>query len=305
VKLFITGGNGFLGYHIKKELTKGSIDYLAPKSSELNLLNFEELSNYLQTNKPTTILHMAAYCGGILANKNSPADFLRENTQMGLNIYEAARLNDITNVYSLGSVCAYPVNCPIPFKEDSIWDGYPEKTNAPYGQAKRTLLMLGQAYREQYGFTGAHFIPVNMYGEYDHFDLVNSHVIPALINKMTHAKKTNANTVECWGTGNATREFLYGGDCAQAVVRAVISNLDTNLPINLGIGKDISIKDLAYLIAELTDYTGSIVFNHKVSDGQPKRLLDISRAKKLIDWEATTSLRDGLINTIAWYKASH
>jgi len=237
-----------------------------------------------------------------LANKNSPADFLRDNTQMALNIYEAAREHHIKYVYSLGSVCAYPKYCPIPFREDDIWNGAAEETNFPYGQAKRTLLMLGQTYRQQYQLGGAHLIPVNMYGEYDNFDLTNSHVIPALIRKVHHASKNHLPTVECWGTGEATREFLYAGDAAEAIVKAINMQLDTNLPINLGTGTDISIKELAVLIATLMDYKGELVFTGEVSDGQPKRVLDVSRAKKILDWKANTSFLEGLLRTISWYR---
>lgn len=303
MRLLIAGAGGFLGSHILAEFSSSNINILSPTSKQLNILNFDCLYDYLYKYRPDTILHCAAKCGGILSNHNSPADFLRDNTQMGLNIYEAARMNNITNIYSLGSVCAYPVNCPTPFREDDIWNGAAESTNFPYGQSKRTLLMLGQTYRQQYRFTGAHLIPVNMYGERDNFDLTNSHVIPALIRKFLDAKN-NLQTVECWGDGSATREFLYAGDCAQAIVKAVMTGLNTDLPINIGVGKDISIKNLATLIAELTGYEGDIVFTGEVSNGQMKRLLDVSRARELLNWEATTTLRDGLIKTIDWYKSN-
>lgn len=297
-KLLITGGHGFLGKHLLKKL---NFDYLAPNSKELDVLNAIQLDHYISEHKPNIILHMAAKCGGILANKNSPADFLRDNTQMALNIYEAARLHNIQYVYSLGSVCAYPKHCPVPFNEDNIWNGAAEETNFPYGQAKRTLMMLGQTYRQQYGIGGAHFIPVNMYGEHDNFDLTNSHVIPALIRKFHEAKRNNTN-VECWGTGTATREFLYAGDTTQVLAKAILANFDHSEPINLGTGTDISIKELASLIAKLTDYQGQIVFDGSVSDGQPKRLLDVSRAKKLLNWTAQIDLEEGLRKTIRWYQ---
>jgi len=302
MRLFITGGNGFLGSHILNELKNTNIDYLAPTSKELNILDGNALNHYIMNYQPDSILHLSARCGGILANKNSPADFLRDNTQMALNIYESARLYEIPYVYSLGSVCMYPVNCPIPFKEDDIWNGAAEITNFPYGQAKRTLMMLGQTYRQQYNVGGAHLIPINLFGPKDHFDLVNSHVIPALINKFNHAAINNLPTVECWGSGNACREFVFARDCAQAIVKAITTKLDTNLPINLGVGKDISIKELAKLIAKLTNYKGKVVFTGAVSDGQPKRVLDVSRAKELLDWQASTSLEEGLKETIAWYR---
>jgi GDP-L-fucose synthase len=304
MKILITGGNGFLGKHVTPKLQLLNYKVWAPNSKELNVLDRDCLSDKFNKYKPDIILHMAALCGGILANKNSPADFLRDNTQMALNIYEVARENNIKYIYSLGSVCAYPKYCPTPFKEDNIWNGAAEETNFPYGQAKRTLLMLGQTYREQYGFKGAHLIPVNLYGEHDHFDLVNSHVIPALINKFTTAVRNNDPYVECWGSGEATREFLYAGDAADAISEAVLTGFDSDLPINLGTGKEIYIKELAELIKELTGYTGEIVFNGTVSDGQPKRMLDVSRAKELLNWTANTSLKEGVLKTITWYRDS-
>jgi len=306
MRVLITGANGFLGSHVLPKiyelLEENSIpEVFAPASRTLNLLDREQTVDYIKAIAPDTILHMAALCGGILANKNSPADFLHKNVDMASNLYHAAQKTGCTKIYSLGSVCGYPKYCPVPFKEDDLWNGYPEETNAPYGMAKRLLLMMHQTYRTQYGFTGAHLIPVNLYGEHDHFDLTNSHVIPALINKFTAAIKNNALYVECWGTGDATREFLYAGDAAIAISKAVTSGFDSDLPINLGTGKEISIKDLAYLIKEITGYTGQIVFNGAVSDGQPKRMLDVSRAKDLLNWTAETSLRDGIARTIKWF----
>lgn len=305
MKLLITGGTGFLGKHIQQRLLAFGPDrfnVISPTSRGLNLNDREHTIRMITAMKPDVILHMAAKCGGILANKNSPADFLHKNLDMGSNIFEAALRADCKQIYTLGSVCAYPKFCPVPFKEDDIWNGYPEETNAPYGIAKRTLLMMQQTYRQQYGFKGAHLIPVNMYGEHDHFDLTNSHVIPALIRKFDNAVTNRLPTVECWGTGEATREFLYAGDAADALIQAIIRNLDTELPINLGTGTDISIKDLASLIGEITGFTGEIVFNGKVSDGQPKRMLDVTRAKEMMGWTARTDFRGGLMRTIDWYR---
>ena len=303
--ILITGGNGFLGKHVIDEFKKNNIDYLAPRSSELDILDFNALKNYLEYHKPNSILHLAALCGGLPKNKHLPADFLRINTQMALNIYEGARVNNITNIYSLGSVCMYPCYCPTPFKEDDIWNGAAESTNFGYGQAKRTLLMLSQTYRQQYGFTGVHLIPVNMFGIYDSFDDGKSHVIPALIKKFINAVKNNLPQVELLGTGNATREFLAAQDCAEVIAQVVSTNFDCDLPINLGTGQDISIKDLAELIKKLTNYTGKIVFKNDDMDGQPKRLLDVSRAKQLLNWTAKTNLKDGLIKTIDWYQKTN
>ena len=312
-RIVVTGAgrHGFLGWHVKKafapykvygpEDLMGTKHYIMYTGSEYDLIKQANVDQLFIDLQPDVIVHMAAVCGGILANKNSPADFLRDNTQMSLNIYEAARKFNCKRVYTLGSVCAYPKFCSIPFKEDDLFNGYPEESNAPYGQSKRTLLMLGQTYREQYGIGGAHLIPVNMYGEKDHFDLVNSHVIPALINKFTSGKDMAVDSVPVWGTGKATREFLYAGDCAEAIVKAVMDDLDTSLPINIGTGVDISIKDLAYLIRQLTKYEGDVIFTGEVSDGQPERRLDVSRAKELLDFTAKTDLREGLKKTIKWY----
>lgn len=307
MKLLITGGTGFLGQHVSSRLIKETDEYyirfITPSSSQLDLTNRLSTINFILDYKPDVILHMAALCGGILANKKRPADFLHKNLDMSSNIFDAALKAKCQYIYTLGSVCSYPKYCPTPFKEDSLWNGYPEETNAPYGIAKRVLLMLSQTYREQYNIGGAHLIPVNLYGEHDHFDLTNSHVIPALINKFTNAKEKKLPYVECWGTGEATREFLYAGDAAQAIVKSVLSNLDYEQPINLGTGVDISIKELANLIKGMTNYKGEIHFTGEVSDGQPKRVLDVSRAKKMLDWAAETNLIEGLQKTINWYRS--
>lgn len=303
MKIFITGGNGFLGQNLLPLFNNA--EYYAPTSKQVDVLDFKRLSNSIKNYKPDVILHMSAVCAGLLGNKNRPADFIRDNTQMGLNIYEAARINNIKYVYSLGSICMYHLHCPTPFKEDDLWNGMPELTNSPYGQSKRTLLMLSQTYRQQYGIGGAFLMPVNMYGYFDHFDLINSHVVPALINKFCNAVKNNLPVVNCWGTGNATRELFFAEDCCDAIVMAIMQKLDTDLPINLGVGKDITIKNLASLIGELTGFKGEIIFTGEVGDGQPKRLLDVSRAKELLGFTAKTSLKDGLIKTIEWYKNNY
>lgn len=301
MKILVTGGTGFLGKHLVPKL-KEKHEVWAPSSRELDVLDFQKFERDVRFRNPDVILHMAAKCAGILGNRINPADFLRDNTQMGLNVYEAARINSIKYVYSLGSVCAYPKFCPAPFKEDDIWNGPAEETNFPYGQAKRTLMMLGQTYRQQYNMSGAHLIPVNMYGEYDSFDLTYSHVIPALIRKFEEAIRSNSPTVKCWGTGEATREFLYAGDASDAICKAINDGLSTDLPINLGVGKDISIKDLSILIGDLTGFQGEIIFTNEVSDGQPKRMLDVSRAKEMLGWVAETDFKTGLKRTIQWYR---
>ncbi len=321
MKIMITGGHGFLGHHVSEEFSKRGYKFYdgyagvycydhpwhtdaeiwRPHSSDFNLMDRTSTMMGVGTFKPDVILHMAAVCGGILANKNSPADFLHKNLDMASNLFHAAKEYKC-DVYTLGSVCSYPKYCPVPFNEDDLWNGYPEETNAPYGVAKRVQLLLQQTYRQQYDVKGAHLIPVNLYGEHDHFDLTNSHVIPALIRKFDNAIEKHLPFVECWGTGEATREFLYAGDAAEAIVKAVLLGIDTEQPINLGTGQDISIKDLAHLIGELSGFKGEIVFNGAVSDGQPKRMLDVGRAKGILKWTAKTSFKEGLLKTIQWYR---
>lgn len=303
IKVLVTGGTGFLGKHLQKAFEPYHDQYhIYYIGSEFDLTNRYVTSRMFEIYRPDIVIHMAAVCGGIKANQNRPADFIHDNTMMALNVVDSCREFSVQKLYALGSVCMYPKYCPVPFREDDIWNGSAETTNFPYGQAKRTLMMLQQTYRDQYGLRGAHFIPVNMFGPCDNFDLETSHVIPALINKFVTAVKNNTPIVKCWGTGEATREFLYVEDAAQVIVKAVIFNLDTCLPINIGTGKDISIKDLAYMIAELTGFKGSIEFTGEVSDGQPIRKLDISRAKELLGFTASTSLIEGLVKTITWYR---
>lgn len=302
MKILVTGGTGFLGKHVVPMLKINQHEVWSPSSRELDILDFANFKDNVQHYHPDAILHMAAKCAGILGNRINPADFLRDNTQMALNVYEAARIHEVPTVYSLGSVCAYPKFCPAPFKEDDIWNGAAEETNFPYGQAKRTLLMLGQVYRQQYKIKGAHLIPVNMYGEYDEFNLVYSHVIPALVRKFEEAIRRSSPVVKCWGTGEATREFLYAGDASEVICKAINIGLDTDLPINLGVGSDIFIRDLAYLVGEMTGFQGDIVFTGEVSNGQPIRVLDVTRAKNMLGWVAKTDFKVGLMRTIQWYR---
>lgn len=331
-KILVTGASSFLGHHVlpllkqyatavAPEIPSGGrgiklqprFEILAPSSKELDLLNRDDVVRYVRTHKPDTILHMAALCGGIGANKKRPGEFILDNTKMAINLFDAiseanhwpnginGRFRDVvTHFYGLGSVCGYPKHCPVPFTEDNIWNGYPEENNAPYGTAKRHLMVMQDAYRKQFGLKGAHLVPVNLFGSYDHFDFENSHVIPALIRKFIDAKNNRDVSVEVWGNG--TREFLYAGDCAEAIVKAVTTQLDYDKPINIGTGHDISIRDLAYLIKEVVGFDGEIEFTGEVSvNGQPKRCLDVSRAKEVLGFTAETTLKEGLKKMVSWY----
>lgn len=302
MKILVTGGTGFLGKNIQKSfLPYSQNNEIRYFGQDLNLCN-SAFSAQILNFQPDVIVHLAAKCGGILANKNAPAEYLIDNLKMGISIYEQGLRQKVKRIYSIGSACQYPLECPIPFHENNIWNGPMLKTNFPYGQAKNTLMMISQTYREQYGIGGAFLILANLYGKHDNFDLVNSHVVPALINKFVDAVDKKLPTVECWGSGIAVRELLYAEDASEAIVKAVINDLDTELPINLGTGSCISIKDLAYLIGNITNFTGEIIFTDEVSDGQLVRQLDSSRAKKILDWEAKTQLADGLHKTVQWYK---
>jgi GDP-L-fucose synthase len=300
-RVLVTGSDGFLGQNLQAAQVSDKFNWLLSNNNNANLLNRSETMNLFRAVRPKVVLHMAAACGGIGANKKSPADFVELNSLMTCHVFDAARSFGVEYMYTLGSVCAYPKHCPVPFREDDIWNGYPEETNAPYGTAKRLQLVMQTAYRDQYGMKGAHLVPVNLFGPHDHFDLQNSHVIPALIRKMVEGKDLHEPDVEIWGTGKATREFLYAGDCAEALIKAVETNLDYPGPINLGTGKDISIRELAELIRELVGYHGELVFRGDAIDGQPKRQLDVSRAREVLGFEAQTDLRTGLKKTIDWY----
>jgi len=293
-------GSNIVNYSIENK----HIMFIIPNSNDCDCLNFDKLNNYINEFKITKIFHAAARCGGIGLNQKTPADLTVENIQMGINVYMAAKLNNIEYVYTLGSVCAYPQFCDIPFKESDLWNGMPEITNAGYGHAKRTLLMLGNTYRSQYGIKGGQLIPINMYGLQDHYDLENSHVIPALIRKIYEAKLNKDKDVTCWGSGKAYRSFLNSHDCAQAIVKTCLLNLDFEQPINLGPTDDISIKDLSLLISKLINYNGNIVFDPSKPDGQLRRLLDTSRAKDILDWQAQIKFEKGLNDTIKWYIAN-
>lgn len=296
MRVFLTGAEGFFGHHVYAALENAGHSPLFFSKDHCNVLNASRLFDCLTKAKPDAIIHMAAKCGGIGANREAPASFWSENLMMGMNVLAVAYGLGISKVIMLGSTCSYPRNCKVPFSENDLFTGYPEETNAPYGIAKASLLVGARAYHEQYGMNVVTLIPTNMYGEHDHFEPERSHVIPALVKKFIEAK----GDVTLWGSGNATRDFLYAGDAARAVVLA-LEGYDDPSPINLGGGVEIKILDLAWMIADILRWKGKIKFDKSKPDGQPRRLLDTSRAKKYLGWEAHTPLKEGLQKTINWY----
>lgn len=304
--VLITGSSGFLGKNLLNRIKEKKIflqyNFLTPTSKELNLLDFNNTDSYFDKNKIDYIIHAAAICGGIGKNKQYPADLTHFNNKMTVNIFDMIRKYQIQYMIGLGTVCSYPKYCRVPFIEDDIWNGKSEFTNRGYAESKKMLITETQTHMEQYNLKGVILVPTNMFGNFDHFnDMSNNHVIPALINKFLFAIENNISVVKCWGIGIATRDFVLSSSVAEAIFIALDKKIHSYEPINIGTGKEISIKDLAYLIKELTGYTGEIVFTGEVSDGQPRRMLDVSRAKELLGWETTTELRDGLKQTIEWY----
>lgn len=301
-KVIVTGGDGFLGRHLIKRLKEhGAIPYVA-KIEEYDLTKYEDCKR-LVSRDADLVIHLAAVVGGIGINKDNPGKFFYDNLMMGVQLIETSRLAKIPKVVLIGTICAYPKFTPVPFKEENIWNGYPEETNAPYGLAKKMLLVQSQAYRQQYGFNSIYLLPVNMYGPGDNFDLYSSHVIPALIRKCVDAVENNKDYIEVWGTGSPTREFLYVEDSARGIMLAA-EKYNSSEPVNLGSGFEISIKDLVHKIAKLTGFKGEIRFQKDMPDGQPRRSLDVSRAKKAFDYEAEINFDEGLKKTIEWYKAN-
>lgn len=300
-KVMVTGGAGFLGSYVVKKLEKKRASIFVPEIEEYNLAQPEAIKRAYDDARPDIVVHLAASMGGIGANQANPGSFFYNNLVMGVYLMEEARLRGVEKFVALGTVCCYPKWTPIPFREDDLWDGYPEETNAPYGLAKKMLLVQGQAYRQQYDFNSIFLMPVNLYGPGDNFDPASSHVIPALIRKCVEAVKKGQDEIEVWGTGEPTREFLYVEDCARAIVMAT-ERYDEPDPVNIGTGFEISIKELAKLIAQLTGFKGRLVWNTSKPDGQPRRKLDTSRAKEKFDFEATTDFHEGLKRTIDWYE---
>jgi GDP-L-fucose synthase len=300
-RVLVTGGGGFLGGHILEELARrGCERVIAPRRAEFDLTNAHDVQALFRGFRPEVVIHAAAVVGGIGANRNSPGRFFYENILMGVHLIEAARRFALEKVVVLGTICAYPKFTPIPFSENNLWEGYPEETNAPYGIAKKALLVQCQAYRDQYGLNAVYLLPVNLYGPRDNFDPETSHVIPALIRKCSEAAATGASHIVCWGDGTPTREFLYVRDAAEGIVRAAES-YDGREPINLGSGREVAIRSLARTIADLTGFHGSIEWDASRPNGQPRRCLDVSRAADLFGFRARTALEEGLRETVEWF----
>ncbi len=302
-RVVVTGGAGFLGQNVVNELKqRGYSNIVVPRSREYDLTEQQQVRKLLSDTRPQLVIHLAAVVGGIGANRENPGKYFYDNLMMGVMLIEESRRAGVDKIVSVGTICSYPKFTPVPFKEEDLWSGYPEETNAPYGLAKKMLLVQSQAYREQYAFNGIYLMPVNLYGPGDNFDHASSHVIPALIRKCLEAKAANARTVELWGDGSPTREFLYVTDAARSIVTAA-ENYDGSDPVNLGSGWEVTIKELAEQIAKIVGFDGQIVWDATKPNGQPRRRLDTSKAEKLFGFKAKTSLSEGLQETISWYQA--
>jgi GDP-L-fucose synthase len=301
-RVMVTGGGGFLGKAVVERVKRqGPADVFVPRSRDYDLRHRADIERALADGRPDVVIHLAAVVGGIGANRENPGRFFYENAIMGIELIEAARIAKVEKFVTIGTVCAYPKFTPVPFHEDDLWNGYPEETNAPYGLAKKMLLVQSQAYRAQYGMNATFLVPVNLYGPGDNFDPASSHVIPALIKKCIDAREAGAPSIEVWGTGSASREFLYVDDAAEGIVLAA-DLYDGADPVNLGVGNEITIRDLVELIVRLTRFRGEIVWDSTKPDGQPRRALDTSRAREAFGFEARTTFEDGLRATIEWYE---
>lgn len=308
-RVIVTGGAGFLGsFLVEKLKVRGAAEVLIPRVEQYNLVDIADIrrmyDDYLlptASNLQTIVIHLAALAGGIGANRSRPADFFYINLMMGVQLMHEAWIRHIDKFVAIGTICAYPKFTPMPFREENLWDGYPEETNAPYGLAKKMLLVQAQAYREQYSFNAIYLLPVNLYGPRDNFDLQTSHVIPALIRKFIEAQERGDRQVVLWGDGSPTREFLYVEDACEGILLAT-ERYDSAEPVNLGSGMEISIKDLAHLIARLTSYTGEFVWDTSKPNGQPRRALDVTRAEKHFGFRAQMPFEEGLRRTIEWYR---
>jgi GDP-L-fucose synthase len=302
VKVLVTGGSGFLGSHVIAELERrGARGIVSPRSSAVDLTDARATRALFERERPELVLHLAAKVGGIGANQRTPGTFFRDNMAMGLNVLEEARRAGTSKMVIAGTICAYPKFAPVPFREDDLWNGYPEETNAPYGIAKKALLVMAQAYRQEFGCNFVMLFPVNLYGPRDNFDLETSHVIPAMVRKFSSALRRAETTVTLWGDGSPTREFLYVEDAARGLCDAA-ERYDDPDPVNLGAGFEISMHDLALKIAERVGFEGEIVWDKTRPNGQPRRMLEVSRARERFGFTAQVSFEQGLANTIAWYQ---
>lgn len=301
-RVVVTGGAGFLGLYVVEKLrARGCRTVLAPRSNEYDLRRLADVERLLNDSQPHMIIHLAGIVGGIGANQRRPGTFFYDNLMIGVQLMEQARLGGVEKFVAVGTICSYPKFTPVPFKEEDLWMGYPEETNAPYGLAKKMLIVQAQAYRQQYGFNAISLLPVNLYGPRDNFDPESSHVIPSIIKKCCDAIDEGGDEIICWGDGSPTREFLYVEDAAEGVCLAA-ERYDEPDPINLGSGREISIKDLTTTIARMVGFTGTIRWDTSKPNGQPRRCLDTSKAERLFGFKATTSFEEGLQRTVTWYR---
>jgi GDP-L-fucose synthase len=303
-RVVVTGGAGFLGGYVVEELRRrGAAEIFVPRSKDYDLVDMDAVRRLYRDARPTVVLHLAARVGGIGANRENPGRFFYDNLMMGVQLAEVGRQVGLRKLVALGTICAYPKFCPVPFREEDLWNGYPEETNAPYGLAKKMLLVQSQAYREQYGFDSIVLFPVNLYGPRDNFDLRTSHVVPALIRKCVEARERGDRSIEVWGDGSASREFLHARDAAEGIVTAA-GAYEKSDPVNLGAGFEIRIRDLVPLVARLCRFRGEVAWDATKPNGQPRRMLDTSRAFEEFGWRARTPFEEGLAETVAWYERS-
>jgi GDP-L-fucose synthase len=303
-RILLTGGAGFLGRAVAERLaSRGVRDVIIPRRRDYDLTHESDVARLYRDAKPEVVIHLAAEVGGIGANQANPGRYFFANMAMALHLIELGRMAGIRKFVQAGTICAYPKLSPVPFQEERLWDGYPEETNAPYGIAKKAAMVMLDGYRRQYGLASSYLLPVNLYGPWDNFDLHTSHVIPALIRKCVEAQESHATHITCWGTGSASREFLFVEDAAEGLVRAA-ELMDDPVPINLGTGMEIAIRDLVALIARISGFHGEIRWDASKPDGQPRRCLDTERAAKLLGWRAQVGFEDGLRRTIDWYRSN-